>query len=180
MYKLLMLITGLFLLPFSSSSQTGKGITEKVKQTILGNKAELLVPAGFSTSDAINTTTFDKDYSFYDHTGTIKLVFAYSSDGSITDNDIPEYTNVLIKEMKAAVPSFKLLDDGIHLQDGKNIGYIRYTVRDAGVTMFRYQFYISLDDKLLSFIFSCPKKMRRQWEADVDIIANSIRVKQPE
>ena len=151
--------------------------TEKVKKTILGNKVELLVPAGFSTPDNINIAQFNKDQSFSDHTGKIKLIYSWSDDGKVTDNDIPEYTDVLIKEMKQAVPSFKLLDDGIHLQDGKNIGYIKYLVKDEGAEMFRYQFYISVEDKVLVFIFSCPKKMRRQWEADADIIANSVRVK---
>lgn len=175
MQKLSILLCGLLLITLSAFSQT-----EKVKQTIIGNKVELLVPAGFSATDAINATAFNKEHSFTDHTGKIKLVFAYSNDGTVTDNDIPEYTNVLIKEMKGPVPSFKLLDDGIHLQDGKNIGYIKYTVKDESTTMFRYQFYISVEDKLLMFIFSCPEKMRQQWEADVDIIANSVRVIQPE
>lgn len=171
MHKLPILICGLLLIALSAFSQT-----EKVKKTILGNKVELLVPAGFSASNAINATAFNEEHSFSDHTGKIRLVFTYSNDGTVTDNDIPEYTNVLINEMKGNVPSFKLLDDGIHLQDGKNIGYIKYMVKDAGVTMFRYQFYISVEDKLLAFIFSCPKKMRPNWEADVDIIANSIRI----
>lgn len=107
--------------------------------------------------------------------GNVKIMYDQEPE-TVTDNDIPAYTDSTLKILKAVNKSFKYIDDGIHLQDGKNIGYIKYSYKENGKKYFEYLFYISVDDKPVGFAFSCPLKERKQWDATIDIVANSIRV----
>lgn len=99
---------------------------------------------------------------------------------TVTDNDIPAYTDERIQLAKQQQDSYKYLDDGIFLQDGKNIGYIKFSSKEKGKKFFNYQFFISSQEKPLVFIFRSPMQQRRTWEPIIDEFANSVRVTSPE
>jgi hypothetical protein len=78
--------------------------------------------------------------------------------------------------LRAATKDFKLLDDGILLQGGKNIGYIKFSLRGAAQKLFNYMFYISIGDELLLFSIEYPRKLRKSWEPTAERMATSLRV----
>ncbi|MFT3980108.1 MAG: hypothetical protein QM687_06525 [Ferruginibacter sp.] len=147
---------------------------EMVQKNILNDSISLLLPAGFHVWE-------DKNYLqagfFTDPSGDALLSYRFDTD-SITDNEIPAYTDIMLKQAKLDNRDYKYIDDGIHLQDGKNIGYIKYSTKNDGRKAFNSVFYISYGDKALLFHFTCPLRQRKKWEADIDAIANSLRIKQ--
>ena len=153
---------------------------ELVKTSILDGKVELLIPKDLKQVKEAETTTMENEITLADESGKVNLIYSLSDKGEapVSDNDIPAYTDVLLTEMKKNKRGYKEIEDGIHLQDGKNIGYIKFNSKSSGEKLFTYLFYISLDNRVLSFAFTCPAKRRKQWEQVVDTIANSIRVKQ--
>ncbi|MBC7937775.1 MAG: hypothetical protein H7Y86_20710 [Rhizobacter sp.] len=168
MKKLLTAFTLLFLsIPVCFSQAT------LVQQSILNGKVEILLPGNFKQQENPGNTNAS---ILSDNTGSVSLAYEWQ-DETMTDNDIPAYTDVLISEMKKNKMPHTFLDDGIHLQDGKNIGYIKLSTEESGKKLFTYLFYISVADKLLYFAFTCPLNERKKWEADADKIANSLRIK---
>ncbi len=94
----------------------------------------------------------------------------------IEDNDIPQWTDKHLSVIrKSSVVTY--LDDGIFLQDGKNIGYIKYkTDHKDSFNTFNLLFFMSIDGKLFQGHFSSPYKHRKKWEPVADEIANSLRI----
>ncbi len=171
MKKILIAFNLLFLLNHAGFSQTGL-----VKRFIINDKVELLLPKDFTNKNELPKNLLNHDIIMADKTGEIELVYNMASD-TITDNDIPAYTDVLINEMKTNKKDYNFLDDGIYLQDGKNIGYIKFVSKEKNI-IFNYLFYLSVDGKLCIFSFTCPDKLRKKWEPVVDEIANSLRIVQ--
>jgi len=159
----------LFLLALVSNSNSfGQRQLEKI--TLSPEGLEMMVPAELNKRDTIDNFKVLKNIP-----GTVQIRYNLASD-SVTDNDIPQYADRLIGRLRASVPGFKYIDDGIHLQDGKNIGYIKYRHKQQGRKYFEYLFYITVNDQLLSFNFSSSWKDRERWEPIVDAIANSLRL----
>lgn len=109
--------------------------------------------------------------------GNAVLTYRFDRD-SVTDNDIPAFVDDQLKLARQDDESFKYIDDGIHLQDGKNIGYLKFSTKENGRKYFNYTFFISVHDKPVVFQFSCLLKEQKKWEAEMDKIANSLRVVQ--
>ncbi|HRD58951.1 MAG TPA: hypothetical protein PK504_12940 [Ferruginibacter sp.] len=110
----------------------------------------------------------------------VRLAFEYPTDAGyikITDNDIPEWADKQLTALKKST-AFSYIDDGIYLQNWKNISYIKYYInQDDGSNTFNMLFFTNIGDRLIQFTFSCPAKLRKKWEAVADSIANSLRVK---
>ncbi len=104
------------------------------------------------------------------------VLTATSTTRAVDDNGIPGFTDQLISIVKEQKKEVKMLDDGILLQDGKNIGYIKFYSKDTDQKKYNYLFYISAGDQLVLFSFSCPKKLRKSWETVAEEIAASLRV----
>ena|SRR6218665_1076571 len=96
---------------------------------------------------------------------------------SITDNEIPAFTDKLLQTLKSGYHKFTYIDDGIYLQDGKNISYIKFSSKKNGKKIFHFVFFISLADQPVIFDFSCPYKERTKWETEIESIANSTRLR---
>ncbi len=151
---------------------------EMVKTSALDGRVELLIPKNFKPAKQTDKTTVENEVTLADESGKVNLTYSLSDKGEapISDNDIPAYTDVLLSEMKKNKMGYKQMEDGIHLQDGKNIGYIKFIFKSSGEKLFTYLFYISVEDRVLSFAFTSPAKQRKQWEQVADTIANSLRV----
>jgi hypothetical protein len=150
------------------------------KMFLFDNKLTLLTPKDFAV---INDKDFDQHYpdtafkpnnAIGDANG--KIILAWNlSETAMDDNGIPGYTDELITGLRNR-KNTSIVDDGILLQDGKNIGYVKFTTLEKKQKIFHYRFYISFKERLLVFEFACPKKMRSVWEIKADEMANSIRV----
>jgi hypothetical protein len=159
-------------------------------KTILIDKVvEMTVPAGFGNPEIQPVSDssgagYNHDMMILKHREkpiriTYQLAAASNSLApAITDNDIPAWADKQLEVLKKW-KGFTYIDDGIFLQDGKNIGYIKYKTGNAdGRDTYQLLFFMSVNDRLFQANFICPAKMRRQWEPRADAIANSLRVKQ--
>ncbi|MCP9752885.1 hypothetical protein [Ferruginibacter sp. HRS2-29] len=148
------------------------GISQGVKKTsFYNNQVEISLPVEFEKGGdppEQNRLYFpDKERSF-----KFSIVL---SDDEVSDNDIPGYTDLAITAVKRESSSAKIYDDGISLNAGKNIGYIKYNSSET-LSLFEYVFYGSLHDKLLTFYFSCKAEDRSKWEKKIDAIVSSLRI----
>lgn len=142
----------------------------QVKTFLPEYKIEMSIP------EELNRRSTEGNLKLFKNTaGNVQINYDQEPE-TVTDNDIPTYTDSTLKTLKKLNKSFKYIDDGIYLQNGKNIGYIKYSYKENGKKYFEYLFYISVDDSPVAFAFSCPLKERNQWEATLDAVANSIRV----
>ncbi len=179
--KPLLFLIPLFLLTYTVNAQI---VLEKI--LLLENTIEILVPNGFSFMSpemiesrfpALNPKESTKtDWVITDKTGAINMAYNYSPI-AMDDNHIPGYADILMKGLRADRKDIQFIDDGVLLQDGKNIGYIKFMSDAREKKVFNFAFYISHNDRLLIFNFICLEQLRTTWEAKAEEIANSIRVK---
>jgi hypothetical protein len=95
---------------------------------------------------------------------------------AVDDNGIPAFTDQLISLVREKNREPKILDDGILLEDGKNIGYIKFYSKETDQKKYNYLFYVSAGGQLVLFSFSCPKKLRKGWETLAERVAASLRI----
>ncbi len=148
--------------------------TDLKKWVIAYGKVEIMVPENYTINSDEKTGIFAFSQDAIKSPGSI-LSFSLG-DENISDNEIPAFTDDRLKLAKLNDDSFRYIDDGIHLQDGKNIGYIKFSTKEGKTKYFHYTFFISVYAKPLLFKFSCPFKQRKRWEAAVDNMANSLMI----
>lgn len=168
MNKILILAMATFIFPVAMMAQTA------VKAyTILNGRVRIELPVEFN----LKSPEKNNEAEWTDKNDSTLLLYHLSPD-SITDNDIPAFIDDQIKLAKQDDKTFEYLDDGIYLQEGKNIGYLKYSSEEFRRTYFNYIFFISVDNRLLGITFICFFDQRKKWEPIVDLIANSIRLKE--
>ena len=107
----------------------------------------------------------------------ISACLAYNfTSSAIDDNGIPAFTDKMLAVLKTNRKDIEFIDDGILLQEGKNIGYIKFISQAKDQKVFNYMFYISMDNRLLLFTFNCISKLRKKWEAKADEMVASLRL----
>ncbi len=152
-----------------------------LEKNILDNKLEMLLPRGFTpmTKEMIasrpSVVPYQPGWAITGDNGRIILSYMHT-DHFADDNGIPGFTDELIAAVRTRGKDVKLLDDGILLEDGKNIGFIKFLSRDNGERTFHYMFYLSLQDRLLLFDLSGPNKLKKKWEERAAQMAASIRL----
>ena len=148
--------------------------TDLKKWVIANGKVEIIVREKYTLSSDEKTGIFVFSRDAIRSPGST-LSFSMG-DENITDNEIPAFTDDRLNLAKVQDESFKYIDDGIPLQDGKNIGYLKFSTKEGKIKFFHYTFFISVDAKPLVFSFRCDSKQRKRWEAEIDNIANSLRI----
>lgn len=166
----------LFLLLIIFSAGTSMAQNADKKYLVYNSKVEISVPPTYSTVSEEKTGIRAFQPDMIKSPGAI-LSFSASNE-NITDNDIPAYADDRLKLAKQDDESFTYIDDGIHLHDGKNIGYLKFSTKEGKQKYFNYTFFISVDDKPLVFQFTCLFKEQKKWEAQMDKVAGSLRVTQ--
>lgn len=162
-----------------SLSLSAQVLLEKMR--IMDNKLEILVPKGFvlvtgqRTSAGSVASGFKPTWLLSGEDGRVRIGSTYG-DSVVDDNGIPGYTDQLIRKVNLEWKKVEMLDDGILLQDGKNIGYIKFYSKDKRQKTFHYMFYMSLGDRPLLFHVTCDKKQKEKWETVVEQMAASIRL----
>jgi hypothetical protein len=148
------------------------------RTSLLENQIEMLIPTGFSQLSkemiAIKYPTDTPNWAITDKNAKVNLTYTYTQ-LFMDDNSIPGYSDELLTKIRTNLKNIEYIDDGILLQDGKNIGYIKFISQAKNEKIFNYFFYISLNNRLLLFNFTCTNKWRDKWEVKAEEIANSIR-----
>lgn len=156
-------------------------VTEKIiiEDTHGKNKLEVKLPKDYRINNA-------SSYSTVLHSPSPSWAISYENEKvvltsthtvrPVDDNGIPAFTDQLIAMIKEKTTEAKIVDDGILLQDGKNIGYIKFYSKEKGQKKYNYLFYASAGNRLVLFSFSCPQKIRKSWESVAEKIAGSLRV----
>ncbi len=153
--------------------------SEKILIENINSKLEVKVPAGYLIKEKPGAASFFNSHSplwgiSYDGG---KVVFTCTQTlRRVDDNGIPGFTDELISIVKEKARAAKLVDDGILLQEGKNIGFIKFLSKDNAQKKYNYLFYLSVDEQLVLFSFDCLNKARKKWEAIAEQVAASIRV----
>ena len=154
---------------------------ELLKLSLLDNKVSVLAPKGFTqmTEEMLAlkypATANKPQWVLTDEDGTVNLTYSFTS-SAIDDNGIPAFTDKMLAVLKTNRKDIEFIDDGILLQEGKNIGYIKFISQARDQKVFNYMFYISLDNRLLLFSFNCIEKLRKKWEVKADEMAASLRL----
>lgn len=150
------------------------------KTSLLEKQIEMLIPTGFSQlskemiANKYPTATDKPNWAIADKDAKVNLAYTYTQ-LFMDDNSIPGYSDELLTKIRTNLKNIEYIDDGILLQDGKNIGYIKFISQAKNEKIFNYFFYISLNNRLLLFNFTCTNKWRDKWEVKAEEIANSIR-----
>ncbi len=151
------------------------------KISLLDNKVTILAPKGFTkmTEEMLAVKypagANKPQWVLTDKDATVNLTYNYTS-SKIDDNDIPGFTDEMLTVLKTNRKDIEFIDDGILLQDGKNIGYIKFISQAKDQKVFNFLFYISVDNRLLLFTFNCISKLRKKWEVSADEMAASLRL----
>ena len=153
----------------------------KVEKIILDDKLEIFLPQGFTAFsmnkiESRHPAVSLKPIMMVSYDNGKVFASCTHTDQKVDDNGIPAFTDKLIADLKPSVKDFKLIDDGILLKDGKNIGYIKFMSQVKDQKIFNYMFYISLEERLVLFSFDCPKKLRKKWEARAEEMAASLHL----
>jgi hypothetical protein len=178
MKKNIFLLSATFVFSLTASTQP---VTEKIiiESDHGHDRIEVHVPKNYIIKKAGNYATLLGDHSpLWAISYELDRVVLNSTHTTlpVDDNGIPAFTDQLISLVKEKNREAKILDDGILLEDGKNIGYIKFYSKEKEQKKYNYLFYISAGEKLVLFTFSCPKKLRKGWETMAEQVATSLRI----
>ncbi len=180
MQKLLIFLIAIIFTASSSFSQMGKTRVVAIDELVT-----LALPASFKKlfNDGVNRTNPKGNGIFVNENELIKITYdlsaVYDPGGvDVGDNDVHEWADKQLTALKQDA-RFEYVDDGNFLQEGKNIGYIKFIINEpAGPDSFHLLFFTSIKDKLAQFKFSCPAKLQKKWESAAETIANSLRLQE--
>lgn len=148
------------------------------KKITVDGKVEMTVPVSFA-----EPVLDKKEWKITNTDQRIMITYGFVSVNAADttdDNDITEWTDKQLSALKADTRA-KYIDDGIFLQDGKNIGYIKSKADPAeGPDNYRILFFMAVDGRVFQCLFTCPEKLRKKWEPVADEIANSLRIIKPD
>jgi hypothetical protein len=154
--------------------------TAAVSTNLFGDKVTVIIPAMFNSDSSVNTTTYSlvpekPSYVFKSSSEKARCLIYYSAD-SLSDNDVPAFTDLLISKIKGLYASVKIQDDGISLNDGKNIGYIKCTTGKRRHKKSLQCFYGSFNGRLLLFLVDSDVNNDQKLAQATDIMISSLRI----
>ena len=170
------LLSIVLIIPFLSFAQI-----KLEKASVFNNKVELLVPSDLTT---MSDDMWDLKYHnkvkpelvLSDKDGEINLIASIARE-PLEENQLLEYKEFRIKQLKRNIPSTVILSEGLKLVNGKKIGFIKFTSSATDQKVFNYYFFTAVDRKILFFTFNCVEKVQLLWEKTVDDVVNSIKIK---
>ena len=164
--------TGVLLQMCFALLATGQNGTNKTE--LFDNKVVVNLPAELKSFEKIETSS-GTEYNFLNAGKTARLKIASSSE-SLEDNDVPDHTDKAISTIKL-ISGAVIIDDGISLNEGKNIGYFKFLTNNPNGRIFNLNFYGSLNDQLISGSFSCPEEQRGNWEKKMDVLIATLQIR---
>jgi len=152
-----------------------------VKTVVAEGQVSLQVPTVFQqianpeNNQFLNSSTYIPNWGIINETEQQQLLYSFTQYAT-NDNDIPLAFDELNKQLKSSYKRLKIIDDGIHLTDGRNIGYIVFSGNRNRNKKTGYLFYLSVKNRLLVFAFISNKKLDNEWKNTLDDMAKSITV----
>lgn len=152
-----------------------------VKTIVADGYVSLNVPTIFQQISNPEENQFLKNASYTPNWGISneneqqQLLYSFTEQNT-NDNDIPAAFDQLYKELQSSYKKLKIIDDGIHLTDKRNVGYIVFSGNQNGNKKMGYLFYLSVQNRLLVFAFMSNKKLDPEWKTTLDSMAKSIIV----
>ena len=157
------------------------GQISTVKTTVANGLVSLQTPTIFhlmrnpETKKFLSNAVYMPEWGIEDDLEQENLLYSFTQNES-SDNDIPATFDQLYQELKSTYKKLKIIDDGIHLTDNRNVGYIVFSGNLNNKKKEGYLFYLSVQNRLLVFAFLRDKKMTKEWKTTLEGMAKSIKV----
>jgi len=151
------------------------------KTTVAEGQVSLQIPTIFQQIDEpennnfVNNSLYTPNWGIINETDQQQFLSSFTQQ-AISDNDIPGAFDQLYKELQSSYKKLKIIQDGIHLTDGRNIGYIVFSGNRNKEKKAGYLFYLSVQNRLLVFAFLADKKISKEWKSTLDAMAMSVTV----
>ena len=152
-----------------------------IKNVVAEGQVSLQVPTVFQqivnpeNNQFLNSSTYIPNWGVINETDQQQLLYSFTQYAT-DDNDIPLAFDELKKQLQSSYKKLKIIDDGIHLTDNRNVGYIVFSGNRNGDKKTGYLFYLSVKNRLLVFAFISNKKLDDVWKTTLDGMAKSITV----
>jgi len=149
--------------------------------TVAEGHVSLQIPTTFQqlnnpeNNDFLTSSSYKPNWGIVNTTEQQQLLYSFTKINTI-DNDIPEVFDLLKKELNATYKKLNIVDDGIHLTNDRNVGYIVFSGKRNNQKKMGYLFYFSVQSRLFVFAFISNKKINEQWIYTLDSMAKSIKV----
>ena len=113
--------------------------------------------------------------------GEVSLI-GYQTPQPATDAMLPQFKDFQIQNAKKTRPDLELLDQGVKLINGKNVGFFKFSTLTVDQKVFQYHFFTILDGKIILFTFGWNEnphneKTQYKWSAIADQILASLQTK---
>jgi hypothetical protein len=149
--------------------------------SLLNGKVKILAPKELSPMTeemwkAKYQNRAKPDMVLTDQDGEINLIASLTQQPA-TENQVAEFKDLQVQQLKAQRPDFVLLGDGVKSINGKKIGYIKFLTQAVDQKVFNYYFFGIFNGKVLLFSFNCIEKLQKKWESTADNIMASLSIK---
>jgi hypothetical protein len=149
--------------------------------SLLDNKVEIRVPNELSKmTDDMWTLKYHTmprpELVLTDENGEINLLVDLTQQPA-TDNQLAEYKNFRISNLKKTRTDIKVLSDGVKIVNGKKIGYLKFLSQASDQKIINYYFFTVVNGKILFFTFNCIEKLQNIWEKTADQMLDSLKIK---
>jgi hypothetical protein len=162
--------------------QQGSLAQIKTKQTTVAEgHVSLQIPTTFQqlfdpeNNDFLTSSSYKPNWGIVNTIEQQQLLYSFTKINT-SDNDIPEVFDLLKKELSATYKKLNIEDDGIHLTNNRNVGYIVFSGKRNNQKKMGYLFYFSVQNRLIVFAFLSNKKINEKWTFTLELMAKSIMV----
>ncbi len=128
---------------------------------------EELVKIKYSSSDS-------PDYVYTSEDTTVNFNFSLE-EGEISNEDIEEIRDIILREFKRMYPSSKMENIDIVETEDKKIGTFSFIVPVLDGELFNRLYFIPLTIGLLILTFSCDVFQKKEWEGVINKIILTIK-----
>jgi hypothetical protein len=104
------------------------------------------------------------------------VVFSHT-ENACTEEDIPQYFNVLKENMENSIAIKEWYSDGVENQNGIKIAKYEFLTTAVDTDIYNLMYLVSLDDRLLICSFNSTKELMDEWKPIAEAIMSSIKKK---
>ena len=94
----------------------------------------------------------------------------------VPDSGIKEFVKLSAQMLEAVGPKVRIIEKKTIEKEGYNIGVMSFVSRAIDMMVFNYQYYVSVDDKLLIGGISFPSKLKKEYMPIAEEIIDSFEI----
>lgn len=149
--------------------------------TLFDGRIELLVPKRMSEmSDEMWALKYRSrerpPMVLTDDDGEVNLL-ASGTAQQAGEDQMAAFVDFQMDQLKKQRSDLFILDHGVKIVNGKNVGFFKFHSTAADQKVFNYYFFIIVEGKVVLFTFNCIDRLRDDWEDTADQIVASLKVK---